>query len=138
MKNPVIDELLVTAWCVVCGCASGVWYDFFKAIRKNGLDSDLLVALEDVLFWVGETILVYLTLYYANNGILRWYEFAFIISGFVVYRWLISNYFLCLWGKILTVFKVIIILMNKLAVKVKKAEVRCLGEFQGENRKKQR
>ena len=77
MKNPVASELTVVLWCVVCGCVSGIWYDFFKALRKNGLNSYWIVAIQDVLFWIGETLIIYSAIFYANNGVLRWYEFFF-------------------------------------------------------------
>ena len=79
MKNPLIGELIVVAWCMLCGFASGVWYDFFKAIRKTGVNSYLAITVQDVLFWTGETVIVYSVLFFANNGVLRWYEIFFII-----------------------------------------------------------
>ncbi len=116
MKNTLSGELLVVGWCIVCGCISGVWYDFFKTLRKNGFNSYLMVAIEDVLFWLGETVIIYSALFFANNGVLRWYEFFFTLFGFSIYRWLLSSLFIYLWDKVFALFKVITIPFKKLAL----------------------
>lgn len=123
MKNPFTEELVVVLWCVLCGCASGIWYDFFKAIRKTGVNSIFAVTIQDVVFWIAETVLVYSVLFVANDGVLRWYEFFFIAFGFLLYRWLLSELVLFIWRKLFDLFKgVLKVLFLPLKILCKTAE----------------
>lgn len=97
MTNPLSKELFIVLSCIVCGCISGVWYDFFKAIRKCGINSKGAVMVQDGCFWIGETFIIFLTLFYANNANLRWYEFFFVVFGFFSYRYLLSKSVVALW-----------------------------------------
>ena len=137
MKNPVLNEIVVAGWFIVCGCVSGVWYDFFKALRKKGFEKGWMVATEDVAFWVGETTLVYCVLYYANNGVLRWYEFVCTLLGFVLYRCMLSSYFLAVWGNIFTVFTVLVLLVKKFISAVGITVEVLLGKKSNKTNKKQ-
>ena len=130
MKNPFTEELVVVLWCVLCGCASGIWYDFFKAIRKTGVNSYLAVTIQDAIFWVVETAGVYSVLFIANNGVLRWYEFFFIAFSFMLYRWLLSDIIVLVWEKLFGFLKGILKLtflplkfLRKTAEKYKKTKI---------------
>lgn len=122
MKNTLSGEMLVVGWCIVCGFVSGVWYDFFKVLRKNGLNSYRMVTVQDVLFWAMETVIIYSALFYANNGVLRWYEFFFVLFGFLVYRWLLSSFFIYLWDKIFSLFKFVYTMLRKTIIIIRKKQ----------------
>ena len=106
MTNPLSQELNIVGCCIVCGCVSGIWYDLFKSLRKYGIDSLWVVGVQDICFWVGEIILIYLSLYYANDAVLRWYEFFFIFFGFVLYRLLISDYVILIYSVVIKIMAV--------------------------------
>ena len=122
MKNTFSGEMLVVGWCIVCGFVSGVWYDFFKTLRKIGLDSYIVVAVQDIFFWIGETVIVYSAIFYANNGVLRWYEFFFVIFGFSLYRWLLSPFFICVWNRIFSLFKFVYTKLGIIAERIIKKQ----------------
>ena len=128
MKNPFTEELVVVLWCVLCGCASGIWYDFFKAIRKTGVNSIISCFLffstiiSKPLF-LSCVIIVYSVLFVANDGVLRWYEFFFIAFGFLLYRWLLSELIVFIWRKLFDLFKgVLKVLFLPLKIMCKTAE----------------
>lgn len=102
MTNPLSKELFIVLCCIVCGCISGVWYDFFKAVRKCGINSKGAVMVQDGCFWIGETLIIFLMLFYANDAKLRWYEFFFVVFGFFSYRYLLSKITVIIW---MVVFK---------------------------------
>ena len=108
MKNPLSGEILIVVWCVLGGCVSGIWYDLFKALRKTGANSNVAVTFQDVLFWIGETAIIYGVFFVANNGVIRWYEIFFIIFGFALYRWLVSDIALFIWQQLFILIKVIL------------------------------
>lgn len=97
MTNPLSKELFIVLCCIVCGCISGVWYDFFKAARRCGMNSKAMVMVQDGCFWIGETLIIFLMLFYANDAKLRWYEFFFVIFGFFSYRCLLSEIMIAIW-----------------------------------------
>ena len=90
-------------WCFFCGCVSGVLYDVFKSLRCVGFNSSMAVIMQDILFWTIETLWVFFVIFYANDNVLRWHIFFFILFGFAAYRYLLSKYTLALMIYILKV-----------------------------------
>ncbi len=134
MTNPLSKELYIVLCCIVCGELSGIWYDFFKALRKLGINSKIQVMIQDVLFWIGETAIIFFMLFYANNGKLRWYEFFFVVFGFCAYRYLLSKGVVLLLEKLMRItgklfaalFKCILLPMKKvklLALRYRKNKI---------------
>ena len=101
MTNPLSKELFIVLCCIVCGVVSGIWYDFFKALRKQGMNSKTAVMIQDGCFWIAETLIVFFMLFYANDAKLRWYEFFFVIFGFFSYRYLLSDMVVFVFQKLI-------------------------------------
>ena len=123
MTNPLSKELYIVLCCIVCGELSGIWYDFFKALRKLGLNSKIQVMIQDALFWIGETAIIFFMLFYANNGKLRWYEFFFVVFGFCAYRYLLSKTIVLIFEKLMHItIKGISIVFKCICVPLKKTK----------------
>ena len=101
MTNPISKELFIVLCCIVCGVVSGIWYDFLKALRKQGMNSKTAVMVQDGCFWIVETLIVFFMLFYANDAKLRWYEFFFVIFGFFSYRYLLSHIVVFIFQKLI-------------------------------------
>lgn len=57
------------------GMFSALFYDFFRAVRKNISHSSIAVAIEDFIFWLVTTFVVLILFGKYNKGILRFYVF---------------------------------------------------------------
>lgn len=67
-------------------------YDLLRIFRRVLPHGDLLVSLEDILFWVYCADRVFLLMYYESNGTLRWFAIAGAIVGMLLYRRLVGTY----------------------------------------------
>ena len=99
-----LQEASVFSACFFAGICIGVVFDFFRALRKCFIFSDLGVAVQDLLFWLVACVFLYGAIYISNNAELRMFEWVGFGGGTGVYGLLLSKWviaFLC------TVLKVI-------------------------------
>lgn len=64
---------------------SGVIFDIFRAYRKCTGKKSGIVAMQDILFWLFELVLVYATAFKVNNAGIHGYEAIALVLGSVVY-----------------------------------------------------
>jgi len=84
---------MVVFWSAfLCGQVICILWDFFRALRKTKNHTKSLVAVEDIIFCFLSFKIFFDTTYYFNNGKLRWFIFAAIISSFILYFISESNY----------------------------------------------
>ncbi len=82
----------------MCGQAIFFVFDFFRSLRKSIKHTKIMVAAEDALFCLIAFKMFFDLLYLTNNGHMRWYIPASLISGFVIYFFILSKYVIKLWG----------------------------------------
>ncbi len=90
-------EISVSGQAVSClyslalGAILCVFYDFFRALRKVGINSYLSVFIGDMLFWLCSTVVVFLFLVSVTNGEMRGYILFFCLVGFIIYRFTVGR-----------------------------------------------
>ncbi len=72
-----------------------VLYDFLRALRKNGMNSDFSVFIQDIIYFIVLSPVTFCFLLATTNGELRGYFFIGVILGFIVIRLTVS--FILLW-----------------------------------------
>ena len=65
-------------------------YDLIRSIRNTWRHKKILIAAEDFVFWIAISIFLFTRVYIWNNGILRWYFFAGLLLGMLLYAAVIS------------------------------------------------
>ena len=73
-------------WSVIVGLLSGLIYDVFRTIRTMRKPKNASVMVHDILFIVLVAIAVFALSVTVGRGELRFFEFAGILCGFVLYR----------------------------------------------------
>lgn len=76
-------------------------YDVFLILRRLIRHSLLLISLEDLLFWIGCAIGVFMMLYEENNGILRWFAVLGATLGMILYKVSISEYVISIMSTVI-------------------------------------
>ena len=92
MNISVTNELLVFFSSFIGGVLMGIIFDFFRIIRKIKKHGDILTAIEDILFWIISSVLVFFIVLYFNSGEIRWYIFVALVIGSVLYYLTISSF----------------------------------------------
>jgi spore cortex biosynthesis protein YabQ len=83
------------AYIFLCSIAGGMAialvYDFFRIFRKAVKTGSLVTYVQDLLFWLIVAVIMFLTIYYSNDGELRVYLFIGALLGVVLYALLLSR-----------------------------------------------
>jgi len=76
---------------VLVGMAVGFFYDCFRVLRKVVRHAAITVQLEDIIFWLAATVLVFYFMLHRNFGEIRPFAFIGIVCGAVLYFATISK-----------------------------------------------
>ncbi len=97
MTLPIESQGSIFLIMVAVGFLIGLVYDFFRLIRRIFYHTNLLTYIEDFLFWIVTTFIVFYTLLHTNFLVLRFFCFLGIFIGLILY-------FLCLSKFIINFF----------------------------------
>lgn len=92
MSQDILVELDFLFHSFLMGIMITAVYDIFLILRQLIKHSLLLISLEDLLFWIGCAIGVFMMLYEENNGILRWFAILGAAMGMILYKISISQF----------------------------------------------
>ena len=90
------------------GVIIGILFDIFRVLRKNFKTANIITYIEDVAFWILTGTLILYNIWYFNDGEIRFFMFLGIIMGILIYILTLSNLFIEINSKILTILKKII------------------------------
>lgn len=96
---------------IINGIIIGIFFDFFRILRKSFKTSDFSTYIEDLLFWILTGFSILFTLFKYNNGEIRLYMFLAIAIGIFLYMLIFSSY-------IIKINVSIILLLKKLLIKI--------------------
>ena len=91
MAFSITQEIRVLLASVCSGVFIGILYDLLRTIRSCAKPSVSITALQDAVFWLLATMILFFTIFYTNNGIVRWYEFFGAFSGAFFYFFALSR-----------------------------------------------
>ncbi|WP_343796762.1 spore cortex biosynthesis protein YabQ [Bacillus carboniphilus] len=96
------------------GSAFGAALDTYNRFLKRGMRKRWIVFVNDLLFWILQTLSIFYALFLVNHGELRFYLFLAILCGFAAYQSLFKRLYLRLLEKII----LIVINLWKFLVKI--------------------
>lgn len=108
-------KIFLISLCI--GLILGFLYDFLKIFRKYVLHNNFFINIEDIIYWLFMSIIIFLITLFQNNGQIRAFFILGIFISMLLYNLLISPIFLKLSTKIINfilkiflfIFKVIYI-----------------------------
>lgn len=117
------NQVTVFLWTIMIGAILGFVFDFFRILRRKGNTKDIMVYLQDVVFWLIVTIVIIVSTFLINDGELRGYMLFGYILGAVFYILLFSNFirktFSFFFDSIEKIFKVIAGKVSNVVKKIK-------------------
>ena len=93
MNPELAVELYFFAFCILWGGLVLLAYDFLRVFRRLIKHGNLLMAVEDIIFWVLAGILIFIMIYRQNNGIIRGFAVMGMTAGMLLYNMLIKDRF---------------------------------------------
>jgi len=134
----VSNQAYVFLCTVIGGIAIAFLYDLFRIFRKAVKPGNAATFFQDLLYWLIVALIMFLTVYYSNDGELRGYLFIGALVGVILYALLLSRiimdsalFIIKIIGKI---FKAIVYIVSypiRMTVKVLKAPVGKLSRAAG-------
>ena len=88
----VAEQVYIFLWSVLLGAIMGVVFDFFRALRRNGNTRNIIVYIQDVIFWLIVAIIIITSSFLLNNGELRGYMLIGYLLGALLYMLILSIY----------------------------------------------
>ena len=73
----VVKQTYLFLMFLLNGLIIGIFFDFFRILRKSFNTSDIVTYIEDFLFWLLTGILILYSIFTFNNGEIRIYMFRF-------------------------------------------------------------
>ena len=108
-----LNEYQVFAFFYIIGIIISIVFDFFKALRKNIKHKDLFVYIEDSIYLLFCTILIFLGIFKLNSGVLRFYLIIALVLGILGYFLTISRFCVIIFSVIIRFIKNIITFILK-------------------------
>ena len=88
----IVDEFYIFLIAINYGLILGGIYDFYRVFRYFSKPKKILTAVEDLLFWIIITLIVFVFLVNKTDGIVRGFVLLGFIIGYVFYIKVISFY----------------------------------------------
>lgn len=101
----VAEQVYIFLSSVLIGSIMGIVFDFFRALRRNGNTRNIIVYLQDIVFWLIVAVIIITSSFILNNGELRGYMLIGYILGALLYMLILSNYIKGLFILILNLFE---------------------------------
>lgn len=90
MSQDILRELLVFLNFILLGIFILFVYDVLRIFRRIVSHNTIGLAAEDMVFWLLCSVLIFVTLYYENDGTIRYFAIAGVGAGMFFYNKTIS------------------------------------------------
>lgn len=101
----MINQLYILLSFFLAGISIGILFDVFRITRKSFKTPNIIIYIEDALFWILTGLIILTTTVICTDGQIRLYMILMIITGTFIYFLLVSKYFININVKILKIFK---------------------------------
>jgi spore cortex biosynthesis protein YabQ len=92
MSSGIIKELQFFGLAMLRGALLLLLYDLIRILRRIMPHGIVVIALEDVLYWMGTALFIFQLIYRKNDGAVRGYALLAIAAGMYFYHQIVSNW----------------------------------------------
>lgn len=85
------EEFIVFVMAILAGCIIRLIYRFISCIRQMIKHKKAVIEAEDLIYWVGIAIYLFVQIYYTSDGSIRWYFVLGVVIGAVLSSILIKK-----------------------------------------------
>lgn len=87
------NENVFLLYALLMGIFITFVYDLLRIVRRVIPHGNFCISLEDILFWIYCAAKVFLLMYHESDGTLRWFAILGAMVGMLLYKKLVSPYF---------------------------------------------
>lgn len=85
MEYTHVTNVVSLLQAAAAGLAMGIYYDFFRILRRIKRFDRFSVAIQDIFFWISAAIGLFFICIRLNNGFIRIYFVVFSLGGWGIY-----------------------------------------------------
>lgn len=119
----IAEQVYIFLSSVLIGSIMGIIFDFFRALRRKGRTKNIVVYVQDIVFWLIVAVIIITSSFVLNNGDLRGYMLVGYLLGALLYMLILSNYIKSLFIIIMNFFeKIFNLILKPLNILLQKCE----------------
>lgn len=96
-------QLNLLVFSFISGIITGIMFDLYRLIRGIENPNNIITFIEDILFWILASIIVFIFLLYTNYAYIGAYVYLFIAFGTIAYLKSLSKYLINVLSKFIKV-----------------------------------
>lgn len=105
MEIYITEQAAIFFNSLLLGAVLGIIYDFFRITRLAFIMPPLLVLLEDLLFFLLSSIILFNYLLESNHGQIRYFIFIGVVLGWVLYYFSLGRLLIGISAKIIAIVR---------------------------------
>ena len=94
LSESIYHELRFLLYSFLLGVIITFVYDNIRVFRRVLRHNTFFVSMEDLFFWIGVSLSVFLLQHKENNGIFRWFSVVGAFLGMLIYRKTLSRFYI--------------------------------------------
>jgi spore cortex biosynthesis protein YabQ len=102
---------------ILSGLFLGFVYDLVRVLRRIIKHPKWLINIQDFIFWLFGSLIIFLDIFKNNNGVLRGFLYIGVFLGLIIYFFLISKLVLRIFMKVYTFIANIIKFLFKIIIR---------------------
>lgn len=91
MNKAISVELRFFLVSVLWGCIVLAAYDALRVFRRLIKHNSIIIAIEDIIFWISASFFIFSMIYRMNNGSIRGFSIMGMCAGMMLYHYILSN-----------------------------------------------
>jgi spore cortex biosynthesis protein YabQ len=91
MMLSVSEQVIVFLSTALCGMVIALVYDMFRILRKAVRTGSIMTFVQDILYWIIASVIMFVTIYCSNDGELRGFLFLGALLGVILYAFAFSR-----------------------------------------------
>ena len=104
----MLDQLYIVISFFFSGIVIGILFDLFRSTRRSFKIPNIIIYIEDALFWILTGLIIILTIFICTDGQIRLYMILMLITGAFIYFSLVSKFAIIINVKLLNLVQSII------------------------------
>lgn len=112
VSEGIFQETNILLSAMATGALLFFVYDLLRILRRLVPHGTLWVAVEDVLFWLGSAVVIFVMLYQQADGSLRGFSIGGVVIGMLLYAFLLSPFIVK--GSVFLLEKILYVLFRPL------------------------
>ncbi len=94
LSESIYHELRFLLYSFLLGVIITFVYDNIRVFRRVLRHNNFFISIEDLIFWIGVSLSVFLLQHKENNGIFRWFSVVGAFLGMLIYRKIFSRFYI--------------------------------------------